>query len=208
MAIDRDRFPVHVQTIAFERQDTEMFYPRIVGMSNRAAEQRMNQAIVNQVDQLVAEQRKVQVAGQTQMLAYYDLKNNQRGVLSLLQVNYAYTPHMAHGMTFAKSLTFDIRTGMNYSLREQFKPGTDYVQVISELIRVQIKERNIQLLGEFTVIRPDQDFYIADKVLVVYFQLYEITPYYVGFPMFPISVYSLQDIIAEDSPLGQMLADV
>lgn len=115
---------------------------------------------------------------------------------------------MAHGMTFAKSLTFDIRTGMNYSLREQFKPGTDYVQVISELIRVQIKERNIQLLGEFTVIRPDQDFYIADKVLVVYFQLYEITPYYVGFPMFPISVYSLQDIIAEDSPLGQMLADV
>ena len=49
-----------------------------------------------------------------------------------------------------------------------------------------------------------QHFYIADKTLVIYFQLYEITPYVVGLPMFPISVFDLADIIDESGPLGRL----
>ena len=45
---------------------------------------------------------------------------------------------------------------------------------------------------------------MADKALVIYFQLYDITPYVFGFPMFPISVYEIQDIIDENGPLGRM----
>jgi hypothetical protein len=112
---------------------------------------------------------------------------------------------MAHGMTFLNSLTFDAATGQDYRLSELFKPGSDYAARINEQIRKQIRERDVQLLGEFGGIRPDQDYYLADKALVIYFQLYEITPYAFGFPMFPISVYVFQDIAAENSPLGRML---
>ncbi|HNU79629.1 MAG TPA: RsiV family protein, partial [Bacillota bacterium] len=70
----------------------------------------------------------------------------------------------------------------------------------------QITDRNIDLLDEFKGIRPDQDFYIADKSLVLFFQLYEITPYYMGLQYFPISVYQIQDIIAEEGALGIMAA--
>jgi hypothetical protein len=115
-----------------------------------------------------------------------------------------YHYHAAHGMTVIKSLTFDLQKGKLVALKDLFKPGSGYVKRISELIKVQIKERNIPLLVDFTAIKPDQDFYIADKALVVYFQLYEITPYAYGFPMFPISVYDLQDIIDENGPLGRM----
>ena len=66
------------------------------------------------------------------------------------------------------------------------------------------KHRDIQLLNEFTAIQTNQDFYIADKVLVIYFQLYEITPYVEGLPMFAISVFDLIDIIDENSPLSRM----
>lgn len=107
-------------------------------------------------------------------------------------------------MTYIKSLTFDLKKGGLCKLEDLFKPGSDYVKKLSFLIDAQIKQRNIQLLSDFTVIRPDQDFYIADKALVVYFQLYEITPYVFGFPMFPISVYDIQDIIDEEGPLGRM----
>ncbi|WP_342669952.1 hypothetical protein [Pseudobacillus wudalianchiensis] len=41
----------------------------------------------------------------------------------------------------------------------------------------------------------------------MYFQLYEITPYVFGFPMFLISVYNLQDIIDENGLLGRMAAN-
>ena len=61
------------------------------------------------------------------------------------------------------------------------------------------------MINEFTTIRPEQDYYIADKALVIYFQLYELTPYAYGFPYFPISVYEIQDIIDENGPLGRML---
>ncbi|MFB4475682.1 RsiV family protein, partial [Oceanobacillus caeni] len=61
-------------------------------------------------------------------------------------------------------------------------------------------------ITEFTKIEPNQYFYIADKTLVIYFQLYELAPYAFGFPMFPISVYDIQDIIDEEGPLGRMAA--
>jgi hypothetical protein len=208
MPLDAGKFPVQILTIPHIYPRVEIYYPNVTGMRDVAVQEKMNQAIVRQVRQLIAEQSKVQVQGDTEMTGYYEIKTNERGVLSLTQTNYAFTPPMAHGMTFLKSLTFDVSTGNAYTLSEQFKPNSDYQQKISDLIRVQIKERNIQLLDEFKGIRPDQDYYIADKSLVVYFQLYEITPYYYGFPMFPISVYELQDIVAENSPLGKMLADI
>ncbi|WP_368668759.1 RsiV family protein [Sporosarcina sp. 6E9] len=53
--------------------------------------------------------------------------------------------------------------------------------------------------------RPEHDFYIADTSLVVYFQLYEITPYYLGFPYFPIPILDVADIIKPNSPLDTMI---
>ena len=89
-------------------------------------------------------------------------------------------------------------------LEDLFIPGSNYVEVISNHIQQQIEKRNIQLLDDFTTIQPQQDFYIADKTLVIYFQLYEITPYVEGLPMFPISVFDLMDIMGENSPLSRL----
>ncbi len=207
MVMTPSRFPVQIQTVSRVTPNVHIYEPRVAGLPDDV-QRRINQAIEAQGRQLIAEQKKVQIEGTTEMQGYYELKTNQRSVLSLILTNYAYTPPMAHGMTYAKSLTFNVQTGRAYSLKELFKPGSDYVRRISDLIRAQIKEREIPLLGDFKGIRPDQDYYIADKALVVYFQLYEISPYYVGFPMFPISVYALQDLIEESSPLGKMLADI
>src|SRR5699024_4139644 len=110
----------------------------------------------------------------------------------------------ANGLTIMKSLTFDTETGKNYSLKDLFKPNSDYVSVLSKLINKQIESRDIPLLDTFQGIAPDQDYYIADKALVLYFQPIEITAHYYGFPMFPISVFDIQDIINENSPLGRM----
>jgi len=124
--------------------------------------------------------------------------------LSLSLSNYTYHYHAAHGMTYIKSLTFDLEKAKSFELKELFKPGSDYIQRLSTIIKEQIVERKIQLITDFTEIKPNQDYYIADKSLVIYFQLYDITPYVFGFPMFPISVYDLQDILDEMGPLGRM----
>ena len=100
---------------------------------------------------------------QTDVTAHYELKTNERGVLSLTLWNYAFSGG-AHGLTIQNALTFNTETGKAYALKDLFKPGSDYVAKLSAIIEAEIKTRDIPLLVEFNSIRPDQDFYIADKV--------------------------------------------
>lgn len=182
-------------------------YPVVAGLADASVQQKINAAIWEQVNRLITEQG-YYTDNITTMQGWYEIKSNERGILSLTLGNYAYHYHAAHGLTVNRSLTFDVNTGRQYKLSELFKPGSDYVGVLSGIVAAQIKEREIITLEEFKAISPEQDFYIADKSLVLYFQLYELTPYAYGFPYFPISVYDLQDIIDEDGPLGKMSANI
>lgn len=198
-------FPVKMKTAKISSgPDKKVYFPKVFGMANQGLERLINQKIASQTQQLINKQAGDMPTTVVEMIGSYEIKNNQREVLSLSLSNYTYHYHAAHGMTYIKSLTFDLQSGKQCELIDLFKPGSDYVQRLSNLIRKQIKQRNIQLLNDFTSIQPNQDFYIADKSLVIYFQLYDITPYAFGFPMFPISVYDLQDIIDENGPLGRM----
>lgn len=202
------QLPVSIQTKMITEKGRKIYYPIVVGLKNNHIEEKINQKIFNLVKWLIEEQYKEQGASSfIEMIGTFEIKTNERNVLSLSFSNYAYAEHHAHGLTLMKSLTFDIQTGKSYQLKDLFKPGSNYISILSKMIQQQIRERNIQLLNEFTEISADQDFYIADKTLVIYFQLYEITPYYVGFPMFPISAYSLENILIEDGPLGRMLVN-
>ncbi|WNC14644.1 DUF3298 domain-containing protein [Brevibacillus brevis] len=205
--MELNRLPVTVLTRTISRPNTTIHYPQLSGLANQQAQLQINRALLRTVQGLVTEQRRVQVQGNTQMQGSYEIKNNQRGIISATLSNYAYTPQMAHGMSFLGSVSADVDTGQLYSLRDLFKTGSDYIRVLSDSIKRQIKQRHIPTLQDFTTIKPDQDFYLADKTLVIYFQLYEITPYYVGFPMFPISVYDLEPIINEKGPLSILAAD-
>lgn len=187
-------------------------YPVVVGMRNAAVQKKINDIILYTVNKLIYDQTNqlVDVQGinplpKMTVQGFYEVKANLRDVLSLSIGNYTMVEHAAHGLTIIRSLTFDINTGKVYQLGELFKPGSNYVKVLSDIVARQIKERDITLLGDFQGIKPDQDYYISDKVLVIYFQLYEITAYAYGFPYFPISVYEIQDIIAKDSPLYRMI---
>ncbi|MFF5996148.1 DUF3298 domain-containing protein [Lysinibacillus sp. KU-BSD001] len=200
-----ESLPVQIGTsIIHGGPNKTVVFPQVIGIQNRQWEHTVNHAITQQTQQLINEQVGNMPTTVEEMIGTYEIKNNQRQVLSLSLSNYTYHYHAAHGMTYIKSLTFDMKNQKICTLKDLFKPGSDYVKRLSDNIQAQIKRRNIQLLGEFTSIKPDQDFYIADKALVIYFQLYEITAYVYGFPMFPISVYDIQDIIDENGPLGRM----
>jgi Protein of unknown function (DUF3298)/Deacetylase PdaC len=197
--------PVSIRTEKISGgKDKNIYYPQVFKMKNVQLEQYINQKIVHQTQMLVNELVGGDPASVVEIIGSYDIKNNQREVLSLSLSNYTYHYHAAHGMTIIKSLTFDLKEGKLCSLKDLFKPGSNYAGRLTELIEKQIKQREIELLNPLPEIKPNQDFYIADKALVIYFQLYEITPYVFGFPMFPISVYDLQDIIDENGPLGRM----
>jgi len=202
---------VFMQRLTVPNQQADIDCPVVTGLRNQSAQQKINNCILALVNRLIVIQiEKLTGQGYTilnlSITGRCEVKTNERGVLSLTILNYTMASPATHGLTIIKSLTFDIATGESYLLGEEFKQGSNYVKALSDLIKVQIKARDIELLNGFDSIKPEQDYYIADKSLVVYFQEYEITAYYYGLPMFPISVYEIQNIIKDDSPLGMMLS--
>jgi hypothetical protein len=183
------QLPVQVQTHTIASHGISIDYPIVWETANPRVNEQINRAISKLVHAVIQEQKKYQTG-------------------SLTLSNYAYSYHMAHGFTIVKSLTFDINTGKSYALADLFKPGSDYIAVLSQSVALQLKQRSLPLLNGFHIIHPNQDYYLADKALVLYFQLYEITPYYVGFPMFPISVYDLLSTAAEPGPISVLAADI
>ncbi|QJC52054.1 DUF3298 and DUF4163 domain-containing protein [Paenibacillus albicereus] len=194
--------PAYVHTSRVVRPKTELLLPVVSIAGEEGATAAINGSIRSAARMLMEEQGSLDDP-RSEMLGYYELKNNQKGVLSLSLFNYAYTGG-AHGLTLQRSLTFMGKDGKPIPLAALFKPGSDYRKRLSELVARQIKQRDIQTLQPFEGIRPDQDYYIADRALIIWFSVYEITPYVFGFPYFPISVFDLSDLIREEGPLGVM----
>lgn len=197
--------PVSIQTMVIRQDGTTIYFPQVVNLQHMNIQQKINQKIYEYVQRLIQQQYEEQDAQSfIEMIGLYEIKTNERNILSLSLSNYAYAFKHAHGLTLMESLTFDVQTGKLYQLGDLFKEGSNYKSVLSKLIERQIKERDIPVLNSYPGILPDQNFYIADKSLVIYYQAYEFTPGYIGLPMFPISVFALQDVIKENGPLDRM----
>ena len=197
--------PVTIKTRALQKPAPaiNIYYPVVTDIGNPLIEMNINVAIVETLNRMLLDLG-YDNPHLVEMQGYYEIKTNERKILSLTLIVYSFAGG-AHGLTMAKSLTFNVDTGRKYSLHELFKPGSNYVERLSTLVGEKIKQWDILLLDEFTGIRPDQDFYLADHSLVLYFQLYEITPYVAGFPYFPIPILDIADIIDESGPLGKLL---
>ncbi|OXM16417.1 DUF3298 and DUF4163 domain-containing protein [Paenibacillus herberti] len=194
--------PAGIHTSRVVRPKIELLLPVVTLPGDEDAAASINASIRFAARTLLEDQGSLEDP-RSQMLGYYEIKNNQKGVLSLSQFNYAFTGG-AHGLTLQRSLTFINSEGKTVPLSGLFKKNANYVSRLSELVARQIKQRGIETLQPFTGIRADQDYYIADRALIIWFSVYEITPYVYGFPYFPISVYELSDLINEDGPLGVM----
>lgn len=196
--------PVGIRPKHIKEQKTDIFEPEVYAWAPPQSVLRMNEKIHSTLRKLMKEQGYGQP--ETSLTGGFDLKNNQKGILSLTMTIYSYSGG-AHGITLERGLTFDIFSGKTYQLRDLFKKGSDYTTKINTLIEKQIAERSLKddLLVPYPGITSDQPFYVADKTLVIYFDVYALFPYVYGTTYFPISIYSLQDMINENGPLGKLL---
>ncbi len=195
------KLPVGISGMPYATPTIHVIYPQVFGLNQPEIQHRINGYIYYLLKEVISMLQQPDMV--TMISGAYEIKTNQRDVLSLT-LNYLGDFHGAHPITVVKALTTDVTTGKKYVLKDLFKPDSDYINVISEIIKEQISSRDIPLLDGFEKICPDQDYYIGDKSLIVYFQQVEISPYYVGFPYFVIPVYDISDIILESGPLGKM----
>ncbi|AQR93059.1 DUF3298 and DUF4163 domain-containing protein [Clostridium saccharoperbutylacetonicum] len=123
-----------------------------------------------------------------EIFSRYTVSEDNNKVLSLFNDYYEYLGG-AHGMTIRSSYTIDKSTENLLFLKDLFAPGYNYMDIINKEIKREIKENPQNYFDSgnvFKGIKENQNFYIQDGELVIYYQLYELAPYVFGFPEFKI----------------------
>ncbi len=139
----------------------------------------------------------------------YDIKTNDDRIFSLGRY---VVNTIGSSSTEIRYDTVDKKTQTIVTLPSLFAEGSDYVSLISEQIKTQMRQRmaddeslaywlddkDIPEDENFAAIAPDQEFYInPDGQLVICFDKYDVAPGYMGAVEFIIPTDVLTPILAD-----------
>lgn len=140
-----------------------------------------------------------------QATSSYTTEVNRDSILSLRFEDYVFWEHAAHGLTVVRSITLNICNAQVYSFSDLFDPAAPFQERVNAIIREQIAARQIPLLREFEGVYLEQEYYLTDSELVIYYQLYDYTPYDYGILEFAIPFSRIADVINTGGPIGQLM---
>jgi hypothetical protein len=175
--------------------DYLVYYPQIEGMKNRRAQQNTNNKlkVLSQIKNVPAN-----VQLEASYTGDFSVEFFKKNLLVLELDAYDFPFGAAHGMPSRVYPHIDLVSGSFYDLKDLFKPNSNYVKVLSDIIGNQIKtdaQYNYVFPDTYKGIKPDQPFYVDENNLYIYFTPYEIAPYAAGFPTFKISFKDITNII-------------
>lgn len=108
----------------------------------------------------------------------YQIPLNQNNLLSVLyKIVYSLDEENTNTLTNISSINFDTISGKIYSFKDLFITDCNYKDFIRDIIKNQIKEKYIELVGKYEEIEDCQNFYMTPSSLVIYYQASEYTAY-------------------------------
>ncbi|MEK4005837.1 WG repeat-containing protein [Paenibacillus sp. FSL H3-0333] len=130
----------------------------------------------------------------------------RKNLLVLELSGYHFPFGAAHGMPTRIYEHINLRTGKFYTLSDLFKPGSKYVQKLSDIVGKQIAndpQYSYVFPDTYKGITADQPFYVDAEALYLYFAPYEIAPYAAGFPTFRIPYAEIMGLISTEGEFWQ-----
>lgn len=183
--------PVNVVEGEVSQENVHLKYPQVEGLKNEGVQSKINSQIANEVNAFREPVDQKDHSVDTR----YSLELNKNNIISLTLTESHYKKMMAHPMHYMKGMTINTKTGQVYNLVDLFKTNSDYQTRINGMINQQIVDKDMHLLKPFEGIKPDQEFYLTGDGIVIYYQLYDYTPYVYGFSKFNIPYDQVADIM-------------
>lgn len=184
-----------------------IFYPFIPNANNNKAYLSINNAITDEVSKLFKQQVLLpEVSDFNEIYGRYEITVNKNNIISILFSLYTYINKAAHGFTAYSSVTANTNTGQIYSFSDLFNSKIYYVGFLNELAKQYIKDNNIPLINAYNGITPNQQYYLTEDSLVLYYQVYEYTPYYYGLFKIEIPSEKIKNLLGPLSPINRLIA--
>ncbi|BCJ94510.1 hypothetical protein acsn021_20790 [Anaerocolumna cellulosilytica] len=173
-------------------------YPVIEGMSSEEIQKSVNDRLKD-----IFISPRTGLTKDDELTVEDDYTASQLGnLLIIIQTGYDYYFGAAHGMPIKQYYFVDLTTGVFYSLADLFIKDTDYITPINTIIQTKIEsadsEEDFYFEDSFDSIADNQNFFLEQDGITLYFYPYEIAPYAAGFPEFKISFDELTNVIDKE----------
>lgn len=199
--------PIELSEQKLSPSNFSIVYPFIPNDKNDKTIEKINNYIIDEVDKLFRSQVLLpEKLDFNDVLGTYEVMLNKNGVLSILFSIYTYVKRAAHGFTAYSSITLNVETGEIYSFNDLFNPKIYYTGFLNDIAREYIKKNNIGLINEYNGIVPNQQYYLTPNALVIYYQVYDYTPYYYGLFKIEIPYDKITNLLTPLSPIIKLLS--
>jgi hypothetical protein len=161
----------------YKTETYDMVYPVLSGMKDTVLQEKINNKLFQAIEPLLEEpDEEVKVT----FWGDYTIQRFDEEILSISFLTGFYYEGAAHPMDVLTGITINLKTGEKYSFKDLFNEGYDYKSALYEKGIKQIQENEIYLISEYEGIDEEQEFYLTENQLVVFYQTYVYTPYAYG----------------------------
>jgi hypothetical protein len=172
-------------------------YPVIKNMQDENVQDKMNGNIQERIEEykkMYFEEEEGYEYLQT-IDADFEIRVKSGKMLSITFFISMYAEGAAHPNNIIDAVTFDPETGSELELKDLFKPGADYRNVLNPILGEKVKNLEFELFDEYKGIEEGQQFYLTDSSLVIFYQTYVYTPHVVGPLYLEVPFNEIKDIL-------------
>ena len=174
-------------------------YPVLEGLKNKAAEDKINKDLYKLFTSLYDSDGELKDGDYKYYKTDYKL-NRVNDILIVEQISEISRNKDINPSIFGKIYNINLANGNFYELKDLFNQDSDYIGIVSDIIRGQIeakieKNEGIYDLSNWKAIRPDQEFIAQTETIDIYFNSDEINSYGEDFPRLTIKQEIIDDIL-------------
>lgn len=196
----------NIQNATIEPEKFKIEYPYITGYENEEIQATINDAIIGEVTSLLSSQ--VLLPEQNtlrEIIGSYQIPLKGNNLLSIVFALYTDTGG-AHGNTTFSSLTFDTTTGEVYDFEDLFLPNSNYMNILSEIAVREAEEAEVPFIADYKGVVDNQQFYLTPNGIVLFYQVYEYTPYSYGLFRITIPYNEIKGILNTNNPIHNFVS--
>jgi hypothetical protein len=136
----------------------------------------------------------------------YELLSPPGDIFSIKFSAMGYSDGAAHPYHFSRTVTFDLEAGQEITIDQLFLPGSNYLQIFSDVSKAELSTRDIGFdmfaSGADPLPENYQNWNITADGLLITFDEYQVGPYAAGPQLVSVPYNALKDIIDPQGPLG------
>ncbi len=112
----------------------------------------------------------------------YEVPYNHNELVSIYFEQMFSSNRQAHPVNQSRAITVNTQNGKVLPLKDLFEPNSDYKTLLDSWMKEYLQKKKNELplliksMDEFKGIEPEQEFYLTDKALVIFYQMYKYTP--------------------------------